>query len=277
MRNLLGYFAVTALLLLGAAGAVLYLHTAETPVLPAWSDGDIRVGYSSEPPYSYRTPDGVIAGAGPETAKAVLEMAGIGPVHWVLLDFSQAIGALGDGRIDMIANGLFITPERARQVLFSQPYCLTRQGLLVRRGNPLDLHSYAAVAQNAAVTVAVLDGAVEQQTMLRLGVSPDRLFVVPDPAGGLAAVRKGRADCLALSAPSVAWLAGEGAGAVEVAAPFWPEPGEPPGQSAFAFRLADRGLVGRVDAALTRYRATSHYRERMRQLGFGREDAQPGS
>lgn len=277
MRSVLGYLAVTAALFLAGIGALLYLRSDDVAAPPVWSDGEIRVGYSSEPPYSYRTAAGEIAGVGPETAKAALALAGIGPIRWVLLDFGQAIGALLDGRIDMIANGLFVTPERARQVAFSLPYCATRQGLLVRRGNPLGLHSYEEAAKNTVVVVAVLDGSVEQLAMNRLGVSFDRLFIVPDPAGGLAAVRAGRADCLALSAPSVNWLAREAPAEVEVAAPFYPQPGPAMGRSAFAFRPGDVKLVDRVNAALSRYLVGSQHRERLRQLGFGSEGALPGN
>lgn len=277
MRSVLGYLAVTAALFLGGLGAWLYLRSDDLAAPPVWSGGEIRVGYSSEPPYSFRTPAGEILGIGPETAKAVLSLAGIGPTRWVLLDFGQAIGALLDGRIDMIANGLFITPQRSDKVAFSLPYCATRQGLLVRRGNPLALHAYEDAAKNTAVVVAVLDGSVEQLAMGRLGVAADRLFVVPDPAGGLAAVRAGRADCLALTVASVNWLAREAASEVETASPFYPQPGTATGRSAFAFRPGDVKLAARVNTALSRYLVGSQHQERLRQLGFYSESAVSGN
>ncbi len=158
MRNALGYVAVTVFFLVGGAMALLYVRSGGRAPSPVWAGGEIRVGYSIEAPYAYRTPTGDVAGAGPEVAKVVLGQAGIGPIRWVLLDFQEAFGALADGRIDMIANGLFITPERARRMRFSRPYSRTRQGLLVRRGNPLDLHAYGEAARHPAAVVAVLDG-----------------------------------------------------------------------------------------------------------------------
>ncbi|MEA4857807.1 MAG: transporter substrate-binding domain-containing protein [Solidesulfovibrio sp.] len=268
MRNALGYVAVTVFFLVGGAMALLYVRSGGRAPSPVWAGGEIRVGYSIEAPYAYRTPTGDVAGAGPEVAKVVLGQAGIGPIRWVLLDFQEAFGALADGRIDMIANGLFITPERARRMRFSRPYSRTRQGLLVRRGNPLDLHAYGDAARHPTAVVAVLDGSVEQQALSRLGLPFDRLFVVPNPADGLAAVRAGRADGLALSAPTVSSLAGEAAGEVEPASPFAQEPGAPEGESAFAFRQEDRVLAGRVDTALGEFLGTPRYREDMARLGF---------
>ena len=269
MRKLMYYAAVTMLLGIGAFCALLYIRAGDRQAGPVWSGGDIRVGYSSEPPFSFRTPDGNVTGDGPEVAKAVLAQIGVVRIRWVLLDFGKAIGALQAGQIDMIANGLFITPERAARVLFSLPYCAVQQGLLVRRGNPLGLDSYEAVAGHSRAVAAVLDGSVEQGVLVRLGMPENRLFSVPDPAGGLAAVRLGRADCLALSEPTVRWLAGEGGDDVEVVEGFVAPRQIPVGQSAFAFRREDAALADAVNVALRAYVGTPEHLARVERLGFG--------
>lgn len=271
MRKLLGYVAVTLFLAAGGVCALLYIRSGDDFFGPVWSGGEIRVGYSSEPPYAFRTPEGDVTGEAPEIAKAVLARIGVERIRWVLLDFNKAIPALLSGQIDMIANGLFITPERAANVLFSRPFCIVRPGLLVARGNPLGLSSYGDVAGNAAVRAAILDGSVEQQTLARLGVPGDRLFVVPDSAGGLAAVRTGRVDCLALSAPTVRWLAGEAAGDVEPVQFLRQPESITLGRSAFAFRREDRKLAAAVDGVLRDYIGTPEHLARVTPLGFGPE------
>ncbi len=276
MRKILSYLVVTTLFIVSGVGALLYVRGG-APEPRLWTGGEIRVGYSGEPPYCFRTARGEVSGAAPEVAKAVFGQAGIGPVRWVLLDFNQAIAALLDGRIDMIANGLFVTPERARRMLFSRPFCRSLPGLLVRHGNPLGLHSYEDAAKSASARIAVLDGSVEQLALAELGTPSERLFVVPDPAGGLAAVRSGRADALALSSPTVAWLAGESQGEAEPAAPMRQVAGAPEGQSAFAFRPTDKALAGRVDAALAGYIGSKSYQELLTSLGFGSGLMPPGS
>lgn len=270
MRKLLGYLAITLLLAVGIVCALIYIRSGgDTLSGPVWRGGEIRVGYSSEPPYAFRRDDGSVTGEAPEIAKAVLAAIGVDRIRWVLLDFNKAIPALLSGQIDMIANGIFITPERSAKVLFSLPFSHTRQGLLVRRDNPLRLVSYEDLAARPSVTVAVLDGSVEQLALLRLGMPEARLFVVPDPAGGLAAVRSGRADCLALSEPTVSWLAGETSGGVEVAQPFYESSNAAAGQSGFAFRPGDRELAERVNAALRRYIGTPEHLETVTPFGFG--------
>jgi polar amino acid transport system substrate-binding protein len=271
MREVWGYVVATALVALCIGAALLYIRAGDRPSSPVWRGDEIRIGYSSEAPYAFRTPDGEVTGEAPEIAKAVLERSGIPHVHWVLLDFGKAIAALLDDRIDMIANGLFITPEREARVLFSLPYSRTLPGLLVRRGNPHDLHSYEDVAHRPDVTAAVLDGSVEQTALRRLGLPPERMFVVPDPVGGLAAVRSGRADCLALTAPTIAWFAREAGDDCAAAEPFHKTPGTRAGQSAFAFRPGDRALAQRVDAALREYIGTPQHLRRVAPFGFGPE------
>ncbi|EFL51400.1 extracellular solute-binding protein family 3 [Solidesulfovibrio fructosivorans JJ]] len=269
MGKLWGYLAVSALAACGVIVALLYIRGADQASGPVWSGPEIRIGYSSEAPYSFRAKDGDVTGQSPEIAKAVLEKIGVGPIRWVLLDFGKAIPELLAGRIDMIANGLFITPYRAAKVLFSLPYSRVLPGLLVRRGNPRDLHSYAEVARKVDVTAAVLDGSVEQAELTALGMPPRRLFVVPDPMAGLAAVRAGRADCLALSSPTVSWFAHQSPDEVAVAEPFYEAPDAVPGESAFAFRAADRDLADRVNAALRSYIGTPEHEKRVEMFGFG--------
>ena len=270
MRKIVGYVLITVCLALAGLGAMMYIKGGDAPT-PVWDGGEVRVGYSSEPPYAVRLADGSVSGEAPEIAKAVLTAMGVRRYRFVLLDFQKAIPALLDGQIDMIANGLFITPQRAAKVRFSLPFSLAKQGLLVRRGNPLQLHSYEDAALRPGVTVAVLDGSVEQQIFARLGVAPRRLFVVPEPVGGLTAVRTGRADCLALSRPSLSWLAGEAGDAVEVVGTFRDTAQDEPGQSAFAFRPADVKLAQAVDAALRAYIGSPEHLRVVVPFGFGVE------
>lgn len=270
MRNkYFGYVFVTVLLLAGMTSAIFYIRGGNS-TLPTWSGETIRVGYSSEPPYSMRLSDGTVSGEALVIAKAVLALMGVRDIRFVLLDFQKAIPALEEGQIDMIANGIFITSERAARVRFSLPFSVSRQGLLVARDNPLHLRSYADTARRPEITIAVLDGSVEQQTFMKLGVTGGRLFVVPEPSSGLIAVVTGKAQCLALTLPSLHWLAGEAPRTVAVIR----EPDEflaVLGQSAFAFRPSDARLEKAVSDALRGYIGTPEHLKAVRRFGFGPE------
>ncbi|MHC1788857.1 response regulator [Solidesulfovibrio sp.] len=207
MRRIWGYVGVTALLSAGTLAALVYILSGDRPTVPVWAGGEIRIGYSSEPPYSFRTPDGTVTGEGPEIAKVVFAAIGATRIRWVLLDFGKAIAALDAGQIDCLANCLFITPERSEKVLFSLPFSVAGQGLLVRRGNPHRLASYEAVVAAPDVVAAVLDGSVEQQALVSLGMPAGRLFAVPDPGSGLA---RGAGRQLRPAAPLAGPHAGKG-------------------------------------------------------------------
>jgi len=269
MRKVLGALGIALCILAGGVGGWYFVETGNSRAPLRWTGGEIRVGYSSEAPYAFRAPDGTVTGQSPTIAKAVLARLGVSHIRWVLLDFGQAIPELLAGHIDMIANGLFITPERATRIAFSLPYSRTFQGLLVRRGNPKHLHAYADVVAQADVVVAVLAGSVEYAFFVRQGVPAERLFVVPDPADGLAAVRQGLADCLALTGPTVAWMVGEAPKVLEAATPFAVPVSLPVGHSAFGFRREDVKLRQAVDQALIHYIGTPEHLRRVEPFGFG--------
>ncbi|NTV62864.1 MAG: transporter substrate-binding domain-containing protein, partial [Oscillochloris sp.] len=101
----------------------------------------IRIGYAVEAPFAFLAPGDVVTGESPEVARAVVQRLGITQITWVQTDFDQLIPELEEGRFDLIAAGMFITPDRAQRVAFSQPTFHVKQGLLVLVGNPYGLHS----------------------------------------------------------------------------------------------------------------------------------------
>ena len=264
--SLLGFVALAC----AVASLLFVLVELPAPTDAAWREGTVRVGYALEPPYAYRTPEGIVTGEAPEVARAVLTRAGVTRIRWVLGDFNALIPDLLAGHIDMIAAGMFITPEREARIAFSQPTSVVGQGMLVRRGNPRDLHDYAGLAGRTDVTVAVLDGAVEHRQLL-LGTPPDRLLMVSDAHAGMDAVRKGRVDGLALSGPTVVLLARQHPDELEAAQPFT-QPlieGKPAtGLCAFGFRKGDTTLAAKVNEQLQSFIGTPQHLELLRPFGF---------
>ncbi len=265
--SLLGFVALAC-----AVTALLFLLLElPGPDDTAWRGGTVRVGYALEPPYAYRTPEGTVTGEAPEVARAVLTRAGITRMRWVLGDFNALIPDLLAGHIDMIAAGMFITPDRTARVAFSLPSSVVGQGLLVRRGNPRGLHDYASLAGRGEVTVAVLDGAVEHRQLLQLGMPAERLLLVPDAHAGMTAVRKGRVDGLALSGPTVVLLARQHPDELEAARPFTQpviEGRSVAGLCAFAFRKEDTVLAARVNEQLRTFIGSPEHLALVRPFGF---------
>lgn len=235
-----------------------------------WEGGTLRIGYAIEAPYAFVDPTGRVTGEGPEIAREVAARLGIRDVTWFQTDFGTLIQELEDGRIDVIAAGLFITPERSRRVAFSRPTFVAGAALLVAAGNPRELHSYEDILAKGA-RVAVLARSVEERVMRRVGNWPEgRLIPVSTAETGMQAVADGRAEAFALSAPSLRWAVKlEKRTGVELAAPF-----RPPAELAagavggFAFRAGDRVLRQRWDEELARFVGSAEHLVLIRRLGF---------
>ena len=247
------------------AGGVLALAGAGILFLPVdrsldrvVSDGIIRIGYAVEAPYAFLKPGGEVSGEAPEVAKVIAAQLGIPRIEWRQMEFDALIPQLEAGRIDVIAAGMFITPERARRVHFSKPTLRVRQGLLTRSGNPLQIHSYAQAVSHPDLKVAVLSGSAEQRLLRRMGLPEDRTVAVPDARTGRVAVESGVAGCLALSLPSVRWLAlqglpGKTEAATELAEDAPLTPVEEAALTAFAFHRKDRRLHAAWDRKLEQF------------------------
>ena len=148
---------------------------------------------------------------------------------------------------------MFITPERAGRVRFSEPVFHVGQGLLVAPGNPLGLHSYQGAVDEGG-RVAVLTGSVEEALLKRMGLALPLLIPTPDAQTGRAAVEAGLADALALSSPSLRWMSiQEPLVRCRMAWPFeQPDPAltGPMGYGAFAFRPGEEALARAFDRAI---------------------------
>ncbi len=274
-------------LVLFAGSAILFLALSLRPRQGggdgALSDirrrGVIRVGYAIEPPYAFLSGTKEVDGQSPALAKYVCERLGVARIEWRLYEFGALIDALIDGNIDMIAAGMFITPQRSRLVRFSLPIFHVRQGLLVAKGNPRRLHSYVQALADPWVKIAVLSGSVEETLLRRIGFPDGQLVPVPDAETGLQAVGAGVADGFALSSPSINWMVmRQAAGATERAVPF-EQPSEKLsgalGYGAFAFRKEDASLAEAVDAELAAFLPTPRYLGMIARYGFTVEES-PG-
>jgi polar amino acid transport system substrate-binding protein len=242
--------------------------------------GTVRIGYAVEAPFAFLKADGEVTGESPEVAKQIVARLGISRAEWYLMNFESLISALEAGRIDVIAAGMFITPERAKRVRFSEPSLHVRQALLTAKGNPWQIHSYEQVLAQPNLKIAVLSGAVEADLLRRIGLPEHQLVTVPDALTGDAAVKSGVADGLALSAPAVLWLARRGQlSGTEAADPFY-QPGLALkgrlGFVAFAFRKADRRLCSAWNAAQNTFIGTPEHLALISEFGLTQVDL-PGT
>ncbi len=235
-------------------------------------EGVIRVGFANDVPYAYMDADGRLTGEAPEVAQRVLSNMGIDEMEEVYTEFGSLIPDLKAGRFDMIAAGMFITPERCQEIAFSEPTYRVGQAFLVLAGNPKDLHSYEDVANSPDALLAVMAGAVEGNYARAVGVPESQIVTVPDPPTGLVAVKMGRADALALTSLAISKLVKTDADhQVEQAQPFTNPVIDGKavlGYGAFGFRLEDSDLLQEFNGHLTDFVGTQEHLDIVRLFGF---------
>lgn len=262
VRTLLG---ATLLACVSALGHVT-AH-AETTLERIQRTGEIRIGYANEKPFAYTETDGTVTGESPEILRAVMDKMGVQKTNAVLTEWGGLIPGLLAGRYDVIAAGMYVTPERAEQVLFTDPHYKLGDGLLVAQGNPKNLKSYEDVAKNKDAKLAIMAGTAQYKAARDAGVSESQIMQVPTVTAQLQAVRTKRADAAAATLLTARELAEKGGSRVEVVSDF--DGGEASiGYGAFAFRKQDQDLRDAVNAVLKDWIGTEEHLKTVAPFGF---------
>lgn len=236
--------------------------------------GVLRVGYANEAPFAYLDPDsGEVTGEAPEIAKHIAAKLGVAKVEGVLTEWGGLIPGLQAGRFDVIAAGMYITPERAQQVLFTRPTYGLGEGFLVKEGNPLGLHSYDDVAKHESARLGVVAGTVEHGYAKSLKVPEDRIVVFPDNGAAVAGLVADRIDAAAFTALTCTdLLSKKGDRPIARAEPFTDpviDGTAVRGYGAFAIKPGDETLRDAFNAELKAFLGTPEHAALVKPFGFG--------
>lgn len=206
-------------------------------------EGVIKVGFADEKPYGYENDEGEQTGASIDTAKAVFKELGIDTVEGQLADYDNLVPGLQAGKFDAITSGMAITPERCEKAAFGEPDMKYGEGLIVQKGNPLDLHSYGDIADNPDATISIMSGATEIEFVDSEGVDEGQIDKAPDIPATIDAVATGRADATTAT-EMTAVMAAEGNDEVEFVEDFeQPDIEGVPSYGAVAFHPDDEELL----------------------------------
>lgn len=232
----------------------------------------VRIGYAVEAPYAFLDSAGNVTGESPELARIVAKRLRFQRVIWRQVEFAHLLDELQAGRIDVVAAGLFETPERMRQANFSHYTSRVREGLLVPRGNPRHIHSYKQALKLGNVRIAVLSGSVEETFLRHLEFAENQVMRVPDVLTGFSALKAGLVDGLALSSPTVNWMAAqsqldgaESTAQFEATTDF---SDSVISYGAFAFRKKDRHLLNAWNSVLKDYVGSREHLALVSKFGF---------
>lgn len=225
----------------------------------------VRIAYIEEPPFYWTGSDGVPTGADLELADVVLRAIGVSGIEHHLVSFEELLPGVQQGRWDMNVP-IFVTPERARLVTFSEPVWALGDGFLVARGNPKALTSYKAVAAGGDARLGVVGGTVQIDAAKSSGATDSQIVLFNDQPSAVAALLSGKIDAYAATAVGNRALAAANKELEAVAHERSADGRVPTG--GFSFNKENRDLVQAVNRQLGAYLGTADHRARMAKYGI---------
>ncbi len=259
----------------GLAISILIPATAnaEDTTLERVTEEDmIRIAVANEQPYGYIDSDGNLTGESPTIAREILRR--IDPdirMEGEAFDWSRLIPSLQDGDVDVVAAGMFITPERCREVTFTDPTYVVGESFLVESGNPEDIGDYHSVSENPDAKVALVAGTVEYNFAMHAGIPAERAILYRDFTRAVDALEAGEVDAVGLTSLTARSLARRvGDGRFEATDQFYPviNGEEQKGYGAFAFRKGDEAIVAAFNREIDDFIGTDEHWAMVEEFGF---------
>ena len=248
----------------------------ETTFERAKREGTIRIGAINQHPWSVLQEDGTITGMSPDVAKAVFQEIGIPDASPVIIDWAALIPSLQASRLDLIAAGMYILPERCEQAAFSNPNFCVGSAMIVKAGNPFNMHSYEDVAADSKVRFGCVAGAAECTYARQVNVAESQISEFPTQPDAVSAVQSGRIDVYAGNSLGARSLLEElNDSNIEEALPFTDpiiDGKTARGCGGFAFRKEDADLVAAFNTGLEKLIKSDKVLEIMKSYGFTEQE-----
>lgn len=185
---MLMFCVVMALALAGCGGSKEKEAAPAGKVLKVATDANF-------PPFEfYQEQSKVHTGFDIALTKAVAKQMGYEKVEFVNVHFKDILTGLQDKKYDMAVAALSITPERARQVDFSEAYAEDGYKVIVNKNARLG-DDFAALAGK---TVAVEEGSYAEK-LVKAQANGAKVIPVYDTEAGIKLVADGKADALVAS------------------------------------------------------------------------------
>ncbi len=208
-------------------------NTASSSVLNWASDGEANVPYVFHDPADTNRLEGFEFDMVQEIARRLKRTP-----HFVQNDWDGLIPGLQRGMYDMVVDGIEMTPDHVKAALFSRPYYVTGDRIVVRRDRQ-DLASFAALKGHVVGTIkeTLAERLLQNEPSITTRSYEEETYAFSD-------LRNGRLDALLLDGPIALFYAGVTDDLVIV--------GEPVGQTRYgiAFKPGNVALHDSVDRAL---------------------------
>jgi len=167
----------------------------------------LRVGTNAEyPPFEYKSADGKdFQGIDMDIAREIADKLGY-KLEINDVQFDSLIPSLMAGKFDMAMAAITITPDRQKQVDFSDPYYTSNQAILAKNASTIQVNSLDDLAK---LMVGCQNGTTGQIYMDDNLVKPgkmksDNLIKFPTNIEAIAALNNGTIDALIIDDPVAA-------------------------------------------------------------------------
>ena len=241
--------------------------------------GFVAVGLANEIPFGFVDDAGDPAGQSPAVAAAVFEELGVPEIQASPVNWDGLSPGLNANRFDVLAAGVFITPERCEQVAFTEPTATSPEAFMVAAGNPHDIQHFEDFADNPDITLAVLNGSVEQTYAEYFGVPADQMELIGNQTAGYELLEAGRVDAISMLSVSHHYLIQERGGDFDVSDPFFPvmDDKEEKGWGGLCVRPEDTELLEEMNRVIAEFTESGRLLELGEEWGFTEDDLPDGT
>lgn len=241
--------------------------------------GFVAVGLANEIPFGFVDDAGDPAGQSPAVAQAVFEELGIPEIQASPVNWDGLIPGLNANRFDVLAAGVFITPDRCEQVAFSEPTATSPEAFMVAAGNPENIQHFEDFADNPDLMLAVLNGSVEQTYAEYFGVPEEQMELIGNQTAGYELLESGRVDAVSMLSVSHHYLLQERGGDFDVSEPFFPvmDGNEEKGWGGLCVRQDETELLEEINRVIAEFTESGRLLELGEEWGFTEDDLPDGT
>jgi polar amino acid transport system substrate-binding protein len=126
--------------------------------------GKLTIATSPDfPPFEYLDEDGSVVGIEIDILNLICAELGV-ELDIQQMDFDSVLPGVQTGKYDLGASGISVTPEREENTLFTVPYCLAAQAIVVLKDSPI-----TCKADLEGKTVAVQTGTTAEEFCMGAG------------------------------------------------------------------------------------------------------------
>jgi len=175
--------------------------------------GTIRVGVAEFAPWTIKTKSGELMGFEIDVAKKIAYDMGV-KAEFTVYEWEKIIPALQQGKIDVIAGGMAITPGRALKVNFSQPLATTGIALATNISKTQDITSLKELNDERVIVTVVAETLALSVAQTFFDRAKIKVYSTSERA--VKDVLEDRAHAYIATVPEVNFLALKNAGKIDV-------------------------------------------------------------